>query len=476
MVRRDAVIDDVDTVDDAPMTTPVASTMRWPGIYLGTTDRGSAWAGPEQSTLVLGPSRSGKTSSLVIPNVLAAPGAVVSTSTKGDVLDATAAARRARGWTFVYDPSGTVDPPPGVQRIGWSPVNGSHQWDGALATADAMVRTAHAVRHGSSSTVSDHWSERATALLAPLLHAAALDGRVMRTVLRWVDRHDGVEALTVLGDGNASADGSPPADLLAGILTTDPREQSGIWSTASGALSAYRSAPALSSTTPPFLDAEAFCEGPNTLFVCASGRSQQLLAPLVVGLLGDIRDAAYRRAATGRRTPPVLLALDEAANISPLPDLPQLVTEGAGQGLLSLTCLQDLSQARARWGSQGDAFLSLFGTTIVLGGIADIPTLDALSALAGDVEVTTRSVTRGHDRWAMAPAAASTTVSTTFRRRLAVDDIARGVDGAALAVDRRNRIGWIGLTPAHRCLPWRALISPERVREPDRSSGRGWDR
>jgi len=459
----------------------MTSSERWPGLYLGTTGDGWAWAGPEQSALVLGPSRSGKTSSLVIPNVLAAPGSVVSTSTKPDVLHATAAARSARGWTLLYDPSGTVEAPPGVQRIGWSPVNGSVRWDGALTTADAMVRTAHAVRSATmGAATDDHWSERAVALLAPLLHAAALDGRSMGTVLRWVDRHDGTEALAVLGDRSATV--GPAVDLLAGLLTTDHREQSGIWSTASGALGAYRSAPALSSTTPPFLDADAFCDGSHTLFVCATGRAQQMLAPLVVGLLGDVRDAAYRRAAAGRRTPPVVLALDEAANISPIPDLPQLVTEGAGQGLLSLTCLQDLSQARARWGPQGDAFLSLFGTTVVLRGIGDMRTLEALSALAGDVEVPTVAVTRGADRWS----GPSTTASTTFRRRLAVDVIARGVDGAALAVDARNRIGWVGLTPAHRDAPWRDLITPDRTQAVDRLAdraravdgpvGRGWDR
>lgn len=419
--------------------------------------------------LVLGPSRSGKTSSLVVPNVLAAPGAVVSTSTKPDVLQATATARSARGWTFLYDPSGTVDPPSGVHRIGWSPVNNGDRWDGALATADAMVRTAHAVRSSAAvtATAGDHWSERAVALLAPLLHAAALDRRSMATVLHWVDRHDGADALAVLGDRGPET--GPATDLLAGILTTDGREQSGIWSTASGALAAYRSAPALSSTEPPFLDADAFCDGPGTLYVCATGRAQQLLAPLVVGMLGDVRDAAYRRAAAGRRTPPVVLALDEAANISPIPDLPQLVTEGAGQGLLALTCLQDLSQARARWGRHGDAFLSLFGTTLVLPGIADLPTLDALSALAGEVEVPTRTVARGPGRWAVP----STTVSTTFRRRLAVDDIARGADGAALAVDARNRIGWVGLTPAYRCQPWRDLLAPDRGREPAMAPDRG---
>ena len=425
------------------------------GIYLGIGAGGWAWTGAERSTLVIGPSRVGKTSSLVIPNVLAAPGAAVSTSTKPDVLRATAASRAQRGWTLLYDPSGTIEPPPGVVRVGWSPVTAGRDWDSALIMADSMARATHVGDGGTTLLQGGHWSERAVSLLAPLLHAAALEGESMATLLHWVDRHDGSHALEVLAARAGQSD--PPADVLAGILATDQREQSGIWSTASGILGAYRSSAALASTKPPFFDAEMFCDGANTLYLCAAGRQQELFAPLMVGVLSDIRDAAYRRARLGDGAPPVLLALDEVANIAPIPDLPSLVSEGAGQGLLTLASLQDLSQARRRWGREADAFLSLFGATVVLGGIADIPTLEALSSLAGETEVLTRTVGSSHrPDGRLSP---SVSVSTVQRRRLPVDVIARGGPGVAMAVDSRNRVGWVRLTPAHATSPWRELTA-----------------
>ena len=446
------------------------------GVYLGSTGAGRAWSGRERSTLVLGPSRSGKTSSIIVPNVLVAPGPVLSTSTKADVLHQTLGERSRAGWCMLFDPSGSVDVPEGVHRIGWSPVAASAQWDDALRTADAMVRTARGRTDGMVGAGPEgHWAERASALLAPLLHAAALDAVPMRTVLRWVDRHDGARALDVLA---ASDDPSRAiaADVLAGILTTDDREQSGIWSTASGVLSAYRSTAALASTEPPFLDPAHFCAGRDTLYVCSPGAHQQALAPLVVGMLAQVRDAAYQRARDStRRQPPVLFALDEAANIAPLPDLPAIVSEGAGQGLLTLACLQDLSQARARWGSQADAFVSLFGTSVVLGGIADMRTLDALSALSGDHEVRSRAVgqTRG-----LGGRQVSTNDSVVLRRRLPVDVIARGVDGCALTVDARNRMGWVRLTPAHASWPWCEARGLDRSRDrwppPSAAAGRCW--
>ncbi len=448
-------------IETASRAVRTAARAAGAGVYLGTGPGGWAWAGPERSTLVLGPSRSGKTSSLVIPNVLAAPGAVVSTSTKPDVLEATGSSRAVDGWALLYDPSGTVAAPPGVTRVGWSPVTAAGAWEGALLTADAMVRTAGSAA-GAATTGGDHWGERARALLAPLLHAAALDGRRMSSVLSWVDRHEGSAALDILL--GRLGERAVATDLLAGILSTDGREQSGIWSTTSGALSAYRAPAALSSTEPPFLDADAFCAGANALYICAPSRLQEQLAPLVVGVLSDVRDAAYARALHHDDVPPVLLALDEVANIAPIPDLPAMVSEGAGQGLLTLACLQDLSQARHRWGPRADAFLSLFGTTVVLGGIADLRTLEALSALAGEVELPTRSVgaTRGHDG-RLQP---STSTATIWRRRLSVDQIGRGRPGSALAVDAANRFGWIGLTPAHRTGPWRELLDHDRHRPP----------
>jgi type IV secretion system protein VirD4 len=425
------------------------------GLYLGLGKEGWAWSGAERSSLVLGPSRSGKTSSLVIPNVLAAAGAVVSTSTKPDVLAATATARRRAGWTMLFDPSGSVEPRDGVVRIGWSPLNAARDWDGALAIADAMVHSHRRDNRGARAPSDDHWSERAGALLAPILHGAASEGLKMHDVLAWVDRHDGAPALRALGN---HASQRVALDVLTGILATDEREQSGIWSTASGVLSAYRSTSALASTEGPYLDPDAFCGGPNTLYVCASGRHQQLLAPLVVGLLSEIKDAAYERARGGTSRPPVVFALDEVANIAPLRDLPTIVSEGAGQGLLVLACLQDLSQARSRWGAEAEGFVSLFGTTVVLPGIADIPTLQAISTLGGDVEVPTQTtgVTRGRDRRLVS----SVSTSTLRQRRLPPDLIARGRPGAALAIDSRRRVGWVRLTPAHRDLPWRDLVAP----------------
>jgi type IV secretion system protein VirD4 len=459
-------------------------------LYLGSGSDGPVWAGAEHAVLVLGPPRSGKTSGLVVPTVLGAPGAVVSTSTKPDVLRATVAARERSGPCLLYDPSGTVEAPDGVERLRWSPIGGSRIWDDAAMVAKGLVGSTRPVAGRVGVGIGDdHWTERAQSLLGPVLHAAALDGADMRQVLSWIDRRQAAPALRILDREGAIIAG----DLLAGIAATEGREQSGIWSTASGVLAAYRSEAALATTVSPDFDPESFCRSGATLYICATGRHQALAAPLVVGILTEIGTAAYARAARsvgegeaggkgqGGRAP-VVFALDEVANIAPLPDLPSIVSEGGGQGVVTLACLQDLSQARGRWGAGAEGFLSLFGTTVVLPGIGDVRTLEALSLLAGEEEVVTRSVTGPLPRrqglaravvarllagpgWRTPDPVPSVTESTVLRRRLPADVVARGAPGAALVVNERNAMGWVELTPWFAAEPWRSAAGGrERVR------------
>jgi hypothetical protein len=63
------------------------------GPYLGVAARGVRHARPQRAVLVLGPPRSGKTSAVIIPALIAHTGPVISTSTKPDVAHATRHAR-----------------------------------------------------------------------------------------------------------------------------------------------------------------------------------------------------------------------------------------------------------------------------------------------------------------------------------------------------------------------------------------------
>ena len=100
----------------------------------------------------------------------------------------------------------------------------------------------------------------------------------------------------------------------------------------------------------------------------------------------------------GRLDPPLLLLLDEAANIAPIPSLPNLMSDGGGTGMTRVTVLQSLAQARARWGDAGaDAMWDASTTKVILGGLAHADDLQRISRLAGDIDVPqfTRSTSQG---------------------------------------------------------------------------------
>lgn len=368
-----------------------------PGPFLGVRGANARWttAPSQQAVLVLGPPRSGKTSGLIIPAILSFAGPVVSTSTKPDVFSATRAVRSLGGRVWLFDPTGSESVDSSITRLQWSPVKRGRSWDETLQMAAAMVDSTIS---GQRSASESHWAERAGTLLAALLFAASSRGQPIRTVHSWILQHEVDVPYSQLEAANASI----ACDILRGLERASENEIASIFSTAAMILSAYNSDTVLGSAEHPNFDPDAFVRSTDTLYITIPSHQQRRLAPLVVGLLEEIRDACYvRERREPGRHPNVLWALDEVAKIAPLASLPAIVSEGGGQGLQVMACLQDLSQARDQWGEAGRGFLTLFGTKLILGGLGDIETLTTLSQIVGTRIRNQTSVSRTvntHDR------------------------------------------------------------------------------
>jgi len=359
----------------------------------------------------------------------------VTTSTKDDVLRVMASAN-IRGSVLLFDPSGTVATPPGVTRIGYSPMHQSRRWDGAVLATRSLLSVQSHTRGGASE---DHWVERAGALIAPLLHAAALRHESLDKFLMRVDRRDASELEAELR--RTYGESHPSVNVLRGVLATEERERSGIWSSASGLFSGMRTESARRAAHEPNIEIDEFLASPHQLHIVSPSRHQNVTTPLIVGLIDYLVHATYDAHHRGAR---LLLALDEVANVAPLPGLAAIVSEGGGQGVVTLACLQDLSQARTRWGRTADGFLSLFPATVVLPGIADRTTLEMLSSLSGVARRSTESITT--NRWRRRTSVATRWVTESVLRPA---DIAHGRAGYALALTTRKEIRWLRLTPAH---------------------------
>jgi type IV secretion system protein VirD4 len=426
------------------------------GAYLGVHDS-QQWAAadPRSAAMILGPPQSGKTSAVMIPAVLASSDPIVSTSTKPDVMQTTLHARKELGELWLFDPSGTEPLPDGVRRLCWSPVTAAATWDGALVMARAMTA---ASRAGAGTTNENHWSERAAALLAPLLYAANQTGRPIEEVLRWTLRQDLAPALQALAD----SDSAIAADVLIGIQRTDTRERSSIFSATSGVLSAYNADGARNSAANPNFDPTSFAASTDTLYITSPEQHQAACAPLIVGLLEQIRHATYTQARSdpsGQQR--MLWLLDEIANIAPIHDLPALISQAGGQRLQVVIGLQDLSQARTRWGTDAaDGFLSLFQTKLILTGIADTRTLEGISLALGEYDRDTVSHSRvrsDSEDWQVEPTHGDTVSYNTVRQRvLTPGEIAKLPPGQGLLLHGSD---WqtIRLTNWFENEPWRTV-------------------
>jgi type IV secretion system protein VirD4 len=386
----------------------------------------------EDSYLYLGPPRCGKGVHLIIPQTLDAPGAALVTATRPDTLRHTAALRARTGPVAVFDPQHLAGA--GLPRLRWAPTSGCRDPLTAISRARALAAGAQL----SPATVTDaaFWQGMTEAVLRCYLHAAALDARSIRDVLAWTARPADPTPARIL---RAHPDAAPGwAEELTAQAAADPRQRDSVWAGVRRAVDSLADPRVLDTCSPPPADAvdlAEFITAGGTVYLLGTTGAQLSVAPLVTALVEALVDTARTLAAataTGTLHPPLTVLLDEAANIAPIPSLPQLLADGGGCGITTVCVLQSLAQARARWGQAGaDAMWDAATTKVILGGLAHAEDLARISQLAGDIDdpVTTR--TRG---------AGGASTSTAPRRlpALPLDALRTLPPGRAVLLARRT--------------------------------------
>src|SRR4029078_10510962 len=92
--------------------------------------------------------------------------------------------------------------------------------------------------------------------------------------------------------------------------------------------------------------------GSSTAYLCAPAHEQRRLQPLFATLVQEIVARAYERSAeiSAALDPPLLVVLDECANIAPLRELATLASTGAGQGIQLVSVFQDMAEIYGAYG------------------------------------------------------------------------------------------------------------------------------
>ena len=381
-------------------------------LVLGRRGTRLLYAEHRHALVAFGPPQSGKSAGIAIPALLDWNGPAVACSIKTDLLAATHARRRALGEVLVFDP---FELAPQTETHTWSPLHAATNWDGALEVAWRLASAAEVDRRGVEG--GEFWAIAAEQRLAPLLYTAAACGAGMDAVVRWVygqgtrELHESL--MQISGEANDDQrvlDAHAAYDAVRAFEAQADRTRTSIEATAQTLLRAYRFGRVLRSARSSEITPDRLLDGAATLYLIGDAKASKLLRPVFLALLGEVVDRAYERAtlAGGRLERPLLLCLDEAGNVAPLPNLAEVASTAPSHNIQLVTIFHDLAQARSRYGQQAETVVNSHRARMLLPGVADLDTLRYFAGLAGEEEAHDRTHTTG---------AGGSSRSTSRRRR-----------------------------------------------------------
>ncbi|HTW06314.1 MAG TPA: TraM recognition domain-containing protein, partial [Acidimicrobiales bacterium] len=303
-------------------------------------------------------------------------------------------------------------------------------------------------------------------LLKVYLHAAALEGLDIRSVLAWSRRPDDLTPAEVLATSPFAAPGW--SDLIDLHTSGATETTSGVLRYVGRALSCFSHEAVVEACCPApgdELDIAQLLASRGTLYLLGKGSRLGAVAPLLTALADETFECAERLAAcmpSRRLDPPLLGLLDEAPSIAPIPSLPDLLADGRGRGIVLVYAMQSFSQAVSRWGApRAETMANATTITVVLGGLTSADDLANLERLCGQRRVRRVSVHHnspgGHGR------DQSRTIGWESEAVLRADQIRTLPAGTGLVL-------WSRLPPVLARLPlmserpdWRAVRQEEAV-------------
>ncbi|MGW1765051.1 type IV secretory system conjugative DNA transfer family protein [Streptomyces sp. NPDC002073] len=350
------------------------------------------WGTPEMNYLILAPSRQGK--SIILNSMIYRwDGAVVHTSSKVTDHLATKHMREMLGPVWVWDPLGLS----GEQQLNtfrWDPIRGCEHREVAIQRAAYLLYGSRG-SGGAGSGVDEFFKSTANEVLSRFLHAAALGGRTMADVYTWSQNRGDHTAATIL----QAAGARDWADLLVQRQQVVQGTGDGIFTTLSNALG-WMSNPKVAATVLPGpgenFDAETFLLNRGSLYMIGSDKPGSAVAPLFVMFADYLRSVAIdlgNKNGSGRMDPPCLWALDEIANIIPLP-IDKWMPDSGGRGITLVIVIQSRSQLFDVWGeSRGRVIWDDANVRVFLRGIGDRSVREDISAMCGTYEKERKTTT-----------------------------------------------------------------------------------
>ncbi len=385
----------------------------------------------EDQVGIIAATGAGKTLYLMVNACLDAPGPLIATSTKPEVLDAIVEARTGQGRVWVFDPLNLAYwPEPMV-------------WDATAGRVDPAMATSSGLAFAGGLQVDDgrdgsFFQVQSGIIMSRLLRAAAVDGLTMDAVITWAAdlKSAAQKAVAIL---RRSPDTAQWATTLATAISGTDETATSVRMTMAQKIEPLLNPVVMRQLLPTpgvsVFDPAAFVHSTDTLVLITDDQAQTNVAPLTTMLLNEVMDAAKKAAAlsrTGQLDPPMRIAADEIVNVAPMPKLPGMLSDSRGGGVQWVTVFQSVAQILARWGDKdGRAILANLNCSLVLGGLQDEKALERFSALVGQVDMLQVSSTVDADN-----VATGRSVAMAERTVLRQEEIRQLPDGTALVIYR----------------------------------------
>jgi type IV secretion system protein VirD4 len=347
---------------------------------------------------------------------------VIATSVKDDLASTSLAWRARQGPCWVFDPTRSS----GIGSLArWSPLAGCKDWSSAQRMASWLVEATPA---RTAMADAAFWYAAAAKQLAPLLLAAERAGATMADVVRWTNTcafEEPLRLLAVSGEDGACL-------ALAACEARDARILSSVATTLETVLAPFEDPVVAASTEAADIDLGRLLVTAGSLYLCGPSHEQHRVQGLFAAVVSSAVAAAIHRVNhTGRPlSPPLLLVLDEAANIAPIRDLDTLASTGAGMGIQLVTVCQDLAQLANRYGSERSRTIANnHRAKLLLSGVSDLATLDLVSGLAGETALREDSFT-----YDLRDGRQTRSSAVAFRRLAPADELRRIPPGEGLLI------------------------------------------
>lgn len=343
---------------------------------------------------IMGP-RAGKTSGVVIREIVEHNGPAIATSNKRDVVDATRGPRSEQGTVYIQDVANIVGEKPSWW---WNPL--SFVTD--VERAERMAAILAASNTPAEARADAYFSQAARDYLSSLILAAAVAGLPMSQVLTWSTEPGELEPADLLKKNDFAA----AARTLEGIINLTPKQRDGVVGTAAPWISFLRNPRYLAwiertsdDDRRPEFDPEAFVGSrADTLYLISkegTGSARAITAALTMATL-DAADRLGARSKGMRMPRPLMASLDEAANIVRWPELPDLYSHYGSRGIILSVFLQSWTQGAEAWGENGiKKMWSAANVKLVGKGVSEVPFLREIQDLIGTRDVMSGSVSRG---------------------------------------------------------------------------------